>query len=122
MYKMGFYSLLLTALAMGFIVTKSDGLRRAAQTGDMAYLTQTTPISLPSLTGTGSHGSAYGATTPWYVKYDPRQLWRDRPQKAELNIKTVRAPSGNETRQDTLAAQLAAQGLNADVVTVVKID
>ncbi len=51
MYKMVFYSLLLTVLAMGFIVTKSDGLRRAAQTGDMAFLTQSTPISLPSLTG-----------------------------------------------------------------------
>ncbi|WP_226554282.1 hypothetical protein [Celeribacter naphthalenivorans] len=122
MIKMVFYSLLLTALAMGFIVTKSDGLRRAAQTGEMAYLTQTTPISLASLTGSGSHTSGYGATTPWYVKYDPRQLWRDRPQRAELNVKTGRVPVGNETRQDTLAAQVAAQGLNSDVVTVVKLD
>lgn len=117
MYKMVFHCLLLTALALGFILTKSDGLRRAAQTGDMTYLAQTSQIALPSLTA-----SAYGQAVPWYVKYDPRKLWRDWPRKAELNTKIVRVQDRFAARKDTLAAQLAAQGLSPDVVTVVKLD
>ena len=122
MWKMVFYVLSLTAAGIFFVVSQGDGLRAAARTGDVNQLMSD---HLPTqLGGSGaggfanlSEGGAY--EQPWYAKLDPRQLWRDRPKMAKLKVKTIKAP---ENADADLTAQLAAQGLSAEGVTVVKID
>ncbi|WP_177213087.1 hypothetical protein [Celeribacter neptunius] len=72
----------------------------------------------------GSYGGNYAGSTgqPWYVQYDPRRLWRERPKQIRLNTKTIRVEPQQASTQDDLAAQLAAKRLEADVVSVVTLD
>jgi len=136
MYKLVFQAVLFSALAIGFVVFKSDGLRQAAQTGDISHLSSTSvaAASYMSLTdqlsGKSGHASAgygtydaYGSPSqPWYAKYDPRQLWRAHPRQIKLNPKTILAPHSDGESPDSLAAQLAKKGLNAEDVSVVKLN
>ncbi len=136
MYKLVLQAFLFSALAIGFIVFKSDGLRHAAQTGDMSHLSSTSvaAASYMSLTNqlsgksghaTAGHGTydAYGsARQPWYAKYDPRIFWRERPKQIKLNPKTIRAPQSDGKTPDSLAAQLAKKGLRVEDVSVVKLN
>lgn len=136
MYKLVLQAVLFSALAIGFIVFKSDGLRHAAQTRDMSHLSSTSvaAASYMSLTdqlsGKSGHASAgYGTydahgspSQPWYVKYDPRQLWHARPKQIKLNPKTIRVPQSDGASPDSLADQLAQKGLSVENVNVVQLN
>jgi hypothetical protein len=140
MYKLVLQAVLFSTLAIGFIVFKSDGLRHAAQTGDMSHLSSTSvaAASYMSLTdqlsGQSGHAAAsaaasngrydaYGSRSqPWYVKYDPRQLWHARPKQIKLNPKTIRVPQSDGASPDSLADQLAQKGLSVENVNVVKLN
>lgn len=126
MSRMVLQAILFTVLAVGFIVTKSDGLRSAAQSGDISALAAGgSSVSLLSefsnMAGGGDTMGARGQE-PWYAKLDPRQLWRDQPKTIRLNPKTITvSPRGGEEERD-LAAQMAAHGLKGEVVSIVKLD
>lgn len=123
MYKMVIQAVLLSAAAIFFIMTKSDGLRAASQTGDISSLTQ--------VAGDGSGGSLadLGAVSERMksgdhgislTKYDPRRLWENRPKSMRLKPKTIRV-TPSESGQDRATA-LAAKGLDPSKVTVVHLD
>lgn len=119
MYKMVLQAVILSAAAIFFIMTKSDGLRAVSQTGDLSSLTQAAGD------GQGGGFADLGAiserlTSGDWAKYDPRRLWQDRPKSIKLNPTTIHV-APNETGQDR-AALLAAKGLDPSKVTVVHLD
>lgn len=123
MYKMVIQAVMLSAAALFFIMTKSDGLRAASKTGDFSSLAQ--------VAGDGDGGSLadLGAMSDRYkagdygvdwAKYDPRRLWTDRPKTIRLKPKTIQVQP-TEAGQDR-AALLAAKGLDPSKITVVRLD
>lgn len=142
MFRMVIQAVLFSALALGFIVTKSDGLRHASQTGDMSYLASTGGAAgaygklsgalAGGATGIASDfkipGKGYDpyAPQPWYEKYDPRQLFSGKAKTirvaSRLSPETVRVTDAQKAAtNDSLADQLAAQSLSNDVVSVVTL-
>lgn len=120
MYKMVIQAVLFSAGALFFIFNKSDGLRSASQSGDISALVAG---------GAASKYSDIDMTGPDPVyresfadKYDPRKLWNERPKSAKLNTKTIKvAPATSDAEADALARRLAADGISADKVSVVKL-
>lgn len=123
MFKMVFQAIILTVVSIGFILKGSDSLRDAARTGDVTKLTQ---LQITSDGGTGLGALELPEMTPsgapWYTRLDPRKLWQGRDRPARLNTKTIRVQERVAGHENNLAAQLAAQGLSSDVVSVVKLD
>ena len=127
MYKMVIQAVLFSAMALSFIVFKSDGLRQASQTGDFSQLSGASSLSSLDILGgsasssllSGNPSVSGAADAPWYVKFDPRTLWKNRPKLAELKPKTYKAPDVNP--EGDLAAVLQAKGLDPSAVSVVKL-
>jgi hypothetical protein len=122
MYKMVIQAVLLSGAAIFFIATKSDGLRAAATSGDFSAIAR---VAGSDANASGS-GSGLGGLTDAladgveWAKYDPRQLWQDRPKTIKLSPKTIRVDP--EAVPEDRAALLAAHGLDPSLVTVVKLD
>lgn len=130
MYKMVAQAIMLSITALAFILFQSDGLRQAADTGDITKVaTGNSGMDLANLNVFGGDSGGYsiedpalgyaGAVKPWYDKIDPRKLWNNRPKMARFNTKTIKAPQNAEDVD--LAAQLAAKGLDVHAVSVVKL-
>nr|WP_321511534.1 hypothetical protein [uncultured Celeribacter sp.] len=123
MARMVLQALLFSALALGFILTKSDGLRQAARTGDATHLLDSTraSASLASLTGQELGYSA--GVQPWYTKLDPRRWGDDTATPAKLKPKTIVVPTTGPQDQADLALRMAAEGLDpGKVAGVVALD
>jgi hypothetical protein len=123
MFKMVIQAVMLSAAALFFIFTKSDGLRAASKTGDFSSIAQVAD------SGQGGGLSELGAMSERFqsgeygvnwAKYDPRRLWQDRPKSIRLNTKTIHVDP-TDANQDH-AALMAAKGLDPSVVTVVHLD
>lgn len=123
MFKMVIQAVMLSAAALFFIFSKSDGLRAASKTGDFSSIAQ--------VAGNGQEGglSDLGAMSERFqngdygvnwAKYDPRRLWQDRPKSIRLNPKTIHVDPA-DAEQD-LAAVMAAKGLDPEIVTTVYLD
>lgn len=123
MFKMVIQAVMLSAAAIFFIMTKSDGLRAASQTGDFSSLAQVAANdqggALSDL-GAMSERLQNGETGITWAKYDPRRLWRDRPKSIRLNPKTIKVDPKDAGKDR--AALLAAKGLDPATVTVVRLD
>ena len=114
---------MLSAAALFFIFTKSDGLRTASKTGDFSSIAQVADNGKKGeLSDLGAmserfQNGAYGVN---WAKYNPRRLWQDRPKSMRLNTKTIHADPA-DAGQD-LTAVMAAKGLDPSVVSVVRLD
>lgn len=123
MFKMVIQAVILSAAALFFIFSKSDGLRDASKTGDFSSLAQVADngqdagLSDLNVMSERFQNGAYGVN---WAKYDPRRLWQDRPKSMRLNTKTIRVDPA-DTGQD-LVAIMAAKGLDPSIVTTVQLD
>jgi hypothetical protein len=115
MYKMVIQVVLLSGAAIFFIVSKSDGFRSPASGGGLAAITQVLSSSGNSLGGADGYGDGFD-----WSKFDPRQLWNERPKTIALSPKTIRVDP--DAAQGDLSAQLAAKGLDPSSITVIKLD
>ncbi|MEN8888135.1 MAG: hypothetical protein ABF243_04615 [Celeribacter marinus] len=117
MYKMVVQAVMLTVAAVTFIFFKSDNLRHAAQTGDVSALTALVVQSKYADIDMSGADPVYAE--PFYKKYDPRALWRERSKTITLDPKSIHVASG-QVGGDATAA-LLAQGIDPSKVTVVKL-
>ena len=117
MYKMVIQAVMLTAAAVFFIFFKSDNLRHASQTGDLSALASGSVKSAYSDIDMSGPDPIY--EQPFYKKYDPRKLWRDRPKTVKLAPKSVRV-SSDKVGVDAKAA-LMSQGIDPETVSVVTL-
>ncbi|GAA3866241.1 hypothetical protein [Celeribacter arenosi] len=130
MLKTAVSAVFLSGLAIFFIVTKSDGLRHAAQTGDASHLQQTESFgsALANATGTGDYaipdrGWDPYAPEPWYRKLDPRKLWRGGSKTIKVTPTTMSvSQEDRDLSQHDIEAQLLAKGLSASGVVVRKLE
>ncbi|MBU2936633.1 hypothetical protein [Pacificibacter sp. 1_MG-2023] len=120
MLKMVIQAVILSAAALFFIFSKSDGLRAASKTGDLSSLAQVADNSHDTgLSDLGVISERFQNGVNW-AKYDPRRLWQDRPKSIRLNTKTIRVDP-TDAGQD-LVAIMAAKGLDPSTVTTVQLD
>lgn len=135
MKKMVIQAVLFSAMAIFFIATKSDGLRTAAQTGDVAHLQNSGTLGQSAATLAGALGGGKPtveykapdrgwdpyAEEKWHqklAKYDPRKLWGGGSKTLKVTPKTVKVA---DQPQGDMATALAAKGIDPATVTVVKL-
>lgn len=120
MYKMVIQAVMFTAAALCFIVFKSDNLRNASRSGDLTALVDTSVASKYADIDMSGPDPIYNQSKPFYDKLDPRKLWKEKPKKARLNVKTIKAPT-QSAAQSELAKKLKKDGLSEADLRVVKL-
>lgn len=120
MYKMVIQAVMMAAAAFFFIMTRSDGLRTASNSGDISAIAQVAAGNGDGLSGiSGAIADAQSGGIEW-SKYDPRRLWKDRPKTIKLAPKTIQASS--DTGGQSIEELLTQKGIDPSTVTFKKLD